>query len=346
MNNQKYVFLIGANDSRTAKMMKLDAQGKIIYQWDGHTEFAMHLNVPDSLKEPCQLLWFTGEKYVVPRPGVLVNCITDVDNMTKGLAAVQDVIDTVAKAMPEVRVFNPPAGILKTTREKIYQAFHALPGLEIPKTVRFAPDSVNSVLAKAEAERMFYPFILRRCGTHQGNSMVAVETPDQVGRLEQFAYDGSEYYLTQLRDYKNKDGLYAKARLVFMGGTLYPRHFITSDHWLIHAKSRSFMEDRDDLKAAERNFLDHFRSLVSHEAMASLESIRDTLGLDYFGIDCSLLSDGSLLVFEINAAQNAMAPSDYKKFPYLEQPVRAIVDAFNRVMTEKLPAAERQTAHA
>ena len=50
--------------------------------------------------------------------------------------------------------------------------------------------------------------------------------------------------------------------------------------------------------------------------------------IEYFSIDCSLRSNGDILLFEANASGNALRQASLEKFPYLRgmlQQLRAAV---------------------
>jgi glutathione synthase/RimK-type ligase-like ATP-grasp enzyme len=61
--------------------------------------------------------------------------------------------------------------------------------------------------------------------------------------------------------------------------------------------------------------------------------VRERFGLDYFGIDCALDSDGNLVVFEVNASM--LVHDDNAEFPYKDPFVRAIKAAFNSMLRNR-----------
>jgi hypothetical protein len=48
---------------------------------------------------------------------------------------------------------------------------------------------------------------------------------------------------------------------------------------------------------------------LGERAMAARDEIRSKIGLDYFGVDFALAADGSVLLFEANAAMVVIRPS-------------------------------------
>jgi len=158
------IFLLGVNDSRTAIVKGFNSSGKLDYDWEGNTEFSTYTNTPAKNKKIMPILWFQKETQKISAPDIFVNCISDADNMTKSLTKAIHYLDAAAQQRPGIPLFNDPRKIAGTRRDMIYQRFHGLPGIEIPKIFRFQPENRDAVLATAEKEGFTYPFIVRHCG--------------------------------------------------------------------------------------------------------------------------------------------------------------------------------------
>jgi hypothetical protein len=79
----------------------------------------------------------------------------------------------------------------------------------------------------------------------------------------------------------------------------------------------------------------------------TLRTIRDRIGLDYFGIDCGLDRDNHLVVFEVNASMllHDLNPD----FPYKDRYIRGIKIAFDAMLecvARGIHAAVRQALQA
>ncbi|HSR74089.1 MAG TPA: hypothetical protein VLL31_04530, partial [Sulfurovum sp.] len=142
----------------------------------------------------------------------------------------------------------------------------------------------------------------RQAGDHGGISTVRID--DETEQFYAFALDGRDYYLTQFVDYANKDGIYTKYRLVVVDGEVYIRHVIFSDHWMIHSKSREYMEKHKEYQLQELNILKSFNAKIKPKIQGTISEVYQRLDLDYFGIDCNIDKDMNLLIFEINANMN------------------------------------------
>jgi glutathione synthase/RimK-type ligase-like ATP-grasp enzyme len=85
------------------------------------------------------------------------------------------------------------------------------------------------------------------------------------------------------------------------------RHMVIGDSWLLHAQRRSEATESD-----EEEVLEAFDREIAPKVRAVCMEIGDRLDLDYFGIDCSISSEGVMTLFEANACMNIMfnsAPS-------------------------------------
>src|SRR5439155_1080338 len=83
------------------------------------------------------------------------------------------------------------------------------------------------------------PFLFRQVGSHGGQDLALVGDRDDLDRLEQFALDGRDFYVTEFVDFRSPDGLYRKYRVLVIDGVPYAKHMIASDSWNIHAEDRT-----------------------------------------------------------------------------------------------------------
>jgi len=299
-----------------------------------------HVNVPGLANEFIVLAGKEDQAMKFSPPAVIVNCIADPDVAPTALDKERKLISQLReRERRDIPVINPPESVLRTTRDRIYEQFSGLPGLHLPRVVRITPHSVADVVQQVKLTGIRLPLLIRAAGTHGGKSMQRIDgwnEPDLL-KLERYAYDGRAFYVTEWQDFRDADGLYRKSRIIAVGGEFVPRHRIAGDDWNVHAASRkTLMERRAGLRKEEEEFLARpLAESVSAAAMESLKKIRASLGLDYFGIDGSIREDGSLLVFEINAAFNSMVQDGLDAYPYLIRPVQTIIKAFNDLVAHQ-----------
>ena len=248
---------------------------------------------------------------------LVVNNIADADVCRTSL-------DLLAQKVAELDIiaFNPPKSIAATTRDQVAAKLAGIRGLVAPATTRIALKDPNNLADEAEAAGISFPLIARVVGTHGGEAAVLVDSPETaLDGLARIPWGGRELYLTRFVDYRDDDGRYRKQRLVIVGDQVFLRHHIVADGWHIHSHSRdtaSLTEERSQLAAFESTTLPRIR--------AAIDAIREALDLDYFGIDCSIRPDGSILLFEANAAMNILLNSAPTPNMW-EEPVHRIRDA-------------------
>lgn len=114
-------------------------------------------------------------------------------------------------------------------------------------------------------------------------------------------------------------------------GKIFPLHPAVSRDWKVHYFTAA-MADNATHRAEERRFLEDMPGALDERAMAALAGIGAELGLDYRGVDFGIDSDGSVLLFEANAAMVVIAP-----------PPEPIWDCRRRPVAD-IPAAAKQPA--
>ena len=88
-----------------------------------------------------------------------------------------------------------------------------------------------------------------------------------------------------------------------IAGEPFLRHLLFKDHWMIHREARAFTEADPELKEAEAETFQHFEVKLKPQIAGIVREIHSRLGLDYFGMDCSI-KNGQLILFEVNANMN------------------------------------------
>ena len=89
------------------------------------------------------------------------------------------------------------------------------------------------------------------------------------------------------------------------------------------------------MQEEEQSFLNDPVGYLGSENLDKLYKIRDLVGLDFFGIDLTVLPDGTLFIFELNAAMRHNF-DHAKNFPYTEPHLRRISNAFDEMIQNRL----------
>jgi len=272
---------------------------------------------------------FAGGRPLPPHR-LVVNAIGDADLCAAALRSAGRIA-----ARSQAPVLNPPAAVLATGRADNAARLKAVPGvvtpatLELPRASLAGPDA-GAVLAN---QGFTYPLLLRAPGYHAGLHFHLVADPSGLPAAIA-SLPGTRVSIIQYLDARGADGKARKYRVMMVGGRLYPAHAAISSHWKIHYFSAD-MAEYPEHRAEDAAFLQDMPAVLGGRAVRALEAIRDTLALDYVGIDFGLDREGSVLLFEANAAMTIHPPGPDERWAYRREPVARILDAARRLLTEK-----------
>lgn len=255
---------------------------------------------------------------------VVVNLVSDVDRGQAALASAQAFIEGIGRP-----VINAPELIAGTSRESIARRLTAVPGCCVPQTRLYGADELRAMLDGVAP--MSYPLLARPAGTHGGEDFEKMEDAAQLRAFLE-RQDAGSYYLTPFVDYRSADGFFRKYRFVYVDGEILPYHLAIDDKWKVHHATTS-MGSHGWMQDEERAFLDDPWRVFGADQRAALEAIRETIGLDYFGIDCALGVDGAIVVFEVNASM--LVHGNNAQFPYKTQAVERIKQAFHAMLERR-----------
>lgn len=232
-------------------------------------------------------------------PRLIFNQISDPDTSYGALERCVELVNSIG-----VPVINHPARVMQTMRQQVAETLKGIEGLRVPRTIRCEPLSPEDVYSMASAANIELPFIVRVAGEHGGQQMLRVETDDAHSDLHAFPFDGRAFYIIEYLDFADKDGVYHKYRIAMIGQQAIARHALVGRGWKLHVNARdselfhTFPPEHEQVARIENEFLPHLARVFTE--------IRKRLGLDYFGVDCSISDAGEVTLFEANAAMNLL----------------------------------------
>lgn len=263
---------------------------------------------------------------------VLFNAIGDSDRAATALAVAVDV--TRAVALP---VINPPALIAATGRDRMAARLADLADCHVPPTRRCAvaalraPDALDAL-----ARDVGLPVLARPVGSHGGDDLVKLDDPAALA-AHVAASTAEALYLTRFHDFRSADGRYRKYRFIVVAGEIYPYHLAIGEHWLVHY-FRTGMAGSPALLEEEARFLTDWRRALGGRIEAALGAIVGRVGLDFFGLDCSVDRTGALLVFECNATMLVHEAGASPAFDFKRGPTERIRQAVGRMLAGRAKA--------
>jgi glutathione synthase/RimK-type ligase-like ATP-grasp enzyme len=301
------LFVSGVNDHSTIGV-NLDDRGNVVHLTDGNC--SVHGKLP--LKKGIAVYFVIFGKGVKQRgidftrkPSLIFNQIADADTHRGALERCQALCEQV-----RVPVINHPAAILRTARDQVSELLQGIPGVDMPKTVRFQPVSPEDVFEQATSKNIDFPYILRVAGDHNGKSMLLLKGMEEKRNLHVFPFDGRDFYLTEFVDCQDEAGLYHKQRIVLIDGEPILLNSTYGGDWNVHADSRTFMLERESWEK-DRARMAMLETEVLPAMGAAFEEIANRMQLEFFGIDCNVGHDGKMLIFEANANMNIL----HNKYP-------------------------------
>jgi aromatic-L-amino-acid decarboxylase len=254
---------------------------------------------------------FYDPKTILPPHQLVLNAIGEADGAPAALAGALRVL-----AHTTAPVINSPAAVLATGRCDIAQRLCCVPGLVTAKTITMSREQLlSSDAAVALGHHGFsFPLLLRTPGFHGGEHFLRVDSSAQLAECVD-ELPGNDLLVIQYLDARRSDGDCRKYRVMMVDGRLYPLHVAISGDWKIHYYSAD-MADYPVHRAEDAAFLEDMPSALGPRAMAALQQIQDTLGLDYGGIDFGLNERGDVLLFEANATMAVVVPEKDPRWDY------------------------------
>lgn len=244
-------------------------------------------------------------------------------------------------------LLNQPSRIFDLERDRFYGKMCALPGVVIPKTARVSRAalehlSVGQIGIRSLLSDAQYPIIVRPVNSHAGHGLEKIDTAAMMA-----AYLASnperEFFIARFVDYSSDDGLFRKYRVVFIDGQPFACHMAIADEWKVWYLNAN-MGGNASKREEEARFMRNFDTDFAARHAAAFKSIVDTIGLDYFGIDCGETKDGKLLLFEGETAMIVHDMDPPEVYPYKIPQMRKLFAAFVAMLYRRARSRQAQAA--
>lgn len=322
------LFIRGINDKSTAQLIPLKKGGaKFLY--DGSCGVYWHMNFASKGAEELTLFGQKMQERRIrfdSRVTVVFNEISDPDSHHGALVHCLNLCNQL-----QLPTINHPAKILRNTRDNVSRLLQDIPGVIMPRTVRFTPRSPEDVFTEIDNSGLGFPVIIRIAGSHGGETSRLITGMYDLVKLHVYPFDGSAFYLTEFVDYKSVDGNYRKHRIAMVDGVPLLRHTLIGPDWLVNAASVKYMEDNKHFMDETISLRNAFDSRTVTLIRPAVEEIAKRLQLDYFGIDCSIDERGHLTIFEANANMNILL-NDH---PLVTKPIQLIKQHILKLIEKK-----------
>jgi hypothetical protein len=235
-------------------------------------------------------------------------------------------------------LLNPPRLVGNLDRDRLHRRLGGIEGVEIPATIGVSRAQLLELTHPSRAisdiaAGLAYPVIVRPRGSHAGAGLGKIDDRAALARYLDQRHE-QEFFVARFVDYASQDGLFRKYRIVFVDGRAYACHMAIADRWDIWYLNAG-MSQSAAKRLEEENFMRDFDTDFARRHRAALGGIAETIGLDYFTVDCAETGNGSLLVFEADntAIVHDMDPVDI--FPYKPPQMRKLFDAFAAMLVRR-----------
>ena len=260
----------------------------------------------------------------LPEVDVVFNAIGDPD---RGEAFFPVAVDLCRKL--DRPILNPPERVRRTQRDRLPSLLADIPGLVVPETRRMTREDLVAFAATYDGAEG--PLLLRPIGAHGGDDLVRID--DRTEFAPYLAViPAKEHYVSTFWDYRSADGYFRKYRLIFVDREVYPYHLAISKHWLVHYWRA---EMSDWMMREEQMFLSDLRTAFRGVAEDAINEVARRLDLDYGGMDCTILPDGRVLVFEANSTMLVHLRESRRDCAYKHEHVPRIIDAMSEFVLRR-----------
>jgi aromatic-L-amino-acid/L-tryptophan decarboxylase len=284
---------------------------------------------------------FYDRKTPLPPHELVLNGIGDAESSRGALAAAHSLL-----ALTTAPVINNPAAVLMTARSNNADRLSHIPGVAAPKIITLSREQLSGpeAAARLASYGFQFPLLLRAPGFHTGQNFVFVENPEALP-ARMAGLPGAHLLAIQYLDARRADGKARKYRAMMIDGKLYPLHVAISSHWKIHYFTAEMAENPAH-RAEDAAFLQDMAAVLGSTAMAALENIQATLGLDYAGIDFGLNAKGEILLFEANAIMNVIRPESDERWNYRHPAYQRIREGVQQMLLRRIHGSVQESTRS
>lgn len=241
-----------------------------------------------------------------------------------------------------VRVINRPEAIPNTQRDTASHILQDIPGVLMPTTHRVTREQLTAIAHASHslsliAPDLDFPVIVRPLDSHAGRDLECVGDGAALGRYLDHV-TAPLFFIAPFIDYSGADGQFRKFRIALVGGKAFAVHLAVSMHWMIHYLNAGMYDDAAK-RQEEAQFMSDFAGFIARHEPA-LCMIVERMGLDYVCFDGAETQTGDLLIFEIDHVMVVHAMDPVELFPYKQEPIHQIQQAFRQLLTT--PAADME----
>lgn len=218
-----------------------------------------------------------------------------------------------------VPVVNHPTQVVQTTRDGTAKLLADIPGIRVPKIRRFSQigKTAGDLIREIEAE-FAYPLITRNLIAQEGKGMVKMDSRDALASALAAGLP-ENFMVTEFVDSRGKNGFFRKIRAAMVKDEIMVVRVDCDTHWKIFARKSdervAFYQQHSHLLEEEKRICLNPEVELGRPVMQALQTIRDRIPLDVFGVDFDVDPAGQLVFYEANATMNLLSTAR-EEVPY------------------------------
>lgn len=241
----------------------------------------------------------------LPPPDIIINNYTNGELLLSegDLEAVSEFADSFG-----VPVINHPRHAVLTTRDRSIEMVADIPGILAPKTRRFTKDAkpIDHLVEEIESE-FEYPMITRSLTSQEGQGMTKVDDREAlIGAIKVIPKEA--FFVTSFVDSRGSAEYYRKIRAAIVDDQILIVRVDYDTYWNVHGRKSdarvAFYKSHPRLLAEEDRICTDPDRTLGKTVMQSLQTIRDRIPLEVFGVDFDVTEAGQLVFYEANATMN------------------------------------------
>jgi len=269
----------------------------------------------------------------IPQPDfVLNNCANGEIVLSGGnLWSLSAVVDSF-----RVPVVNHPTKVVQTSRDVSTTLLGNIPGIRVPKTMRFSSVGKTGEELLHEIEDQFnYPLITRTLASQMGRGMTRVDSREVLVSLISSGLP-ERFFVTEFIDTKGGNKYYRKLRAAIVKDDIVVVRVDFDTNWSVHGRKTEkralFYLENSYLLDEEKRICKDPEAGLGRSAVQSLRAVRERIPLDVFGMDFDVDADGWLVFYEANATMNLFSTAR-REVPNPKEAEDRLTVAFQRYFT-------------
>jgi glutathione synthase/RimK-type ligase-like ATP-grasp enzyme len=231
-----------------------------------------------------------------------------------------------------VPIVNHPTKAVPTARDVSTNLIQGIPGVLVPKTMRFSSSGKTREELVGEIESQYeYPVITRTLTSQEGKGMNKVDSHEALLKVVSAADCPEKFFVTQFVDSRRGNKFFRKIRAAIVKDEIIIVRVDQDTYWKIYARKSdervAFYFANAHLLEEEQRIVNTPEAELGRQAIRALQAIRERIPLDVFGIDFDVGGDGEIVFYEANATMNLFSTAR-KEVPYPKEADERLKEAF------------------